>query len=56
MLFKKRDDSSPLNSTHYAMLYPQNGDRVEAIVSMTSLHPMYTQGDSDVILFHIYAG
>jgi len=41
MLFKKRDDSSPLNSTHYAMLYPQNGDRVEAIDSMTSLHPMY---------------
>ena len=23
------------------MLYPQNGDRIEAIDSVTSLHPMY---------------
>ena len=32
--------SLPLNSTHYAMLYPQNGDRIVAIDSVTSLHPM----------------
>ena len=34
--------SSLLNSTHYAMLYPQNGDRIMAIDSVTSLHPLYT--------------
>jgi len=39
MLFKQHDTSSPLNSTHYAMLYPQNGDCIVAIDSMTSLHP-----------------
>jgi len=31
----------PLNSTHYAMLYPQNGGRIVAIDSVTSLHPKY---------------
>ena len=31
----------PLNSTHYAMLYPQNGDRILTTDSVTSLHPMY---------------
>jgi len=41
MLFKSHDTSSPLNSTHYAKLYPQNGDRVVAIDSVTSLHRMY---------------
>jgi len=30
----------PHNSTHCAMLYPQNGDRIVAIDSVTSLHPM----------------
>ena len=34
--------SSPLNSTRYATLYPQNGDRIVAIDSVTSLHTMYT--------------
>ena len=29
------------NSTHYAMLYPQNDDRFVAIDSVTSLGPMY---------------
>ena len=29
-------------STHYAMLYPQNGDRIVAIDFVTSLHPVYT--------------
>ena len=32
----------PLNSTHYAVLYPQNGDRVLAVDFVTSLDPMYT--------------
>jgi len=30
-----------LNSRHYAMLYPQNGDRIVTIDSVTSLYPMY---------------
>jgi len=42
MLFKYHDKSSPLNSTDYAMLYPQIGDRIVAIESVTSVHPMYT--------------
>jgi len=29
--------SSPYNSTHYAVLYPQNGDRIVTIESVTSL-------------------
>ena len=38
----KYDKSSPLNSTHhFYMLYPQNGDRIVAIDSVTSLHPVY---------------
>jgi len=40
MLFKHYSKSSPLNSTHYAMLYPQNGDRIVAIDSVTLLHPV----------------
>jgi len=28
---------------HYVVLYPQNGDRIATIDSVTSLHPMYTQ-------------
>jgi len=35
------DNSSPLNSTHYAKLYPQNGDHVVATDSATSFHPVY---------------
>jgi len=38
--FMTHDVSLPLNSTHYAMLYPQNGDRIVTIDSVTSLHPM----------------
>jgi len=34
--------SEPLNSTHYAVLYPQNGHRIVTIDYVTSLHPMYT--------------
>ena len=41
MLFKQHDKSSPLNSTDYAMLYPQNDDRIVAIDSVTSLRPMH---------------
>ena len=43
MLFKQHDKSSPLNSTHYAVLYPQNGDHIVAIDSVTSLHTMYSR-------------
>ena len=42
MLLKKQDISSPLSSTHYVMLHPQNGDRIVAIDSVTSLHPVST--------------
>jgi len=42
MLFKQHDNSSPLNCTHYAMLYPQNGDRIVAVDFATSFHPMYS--------------
>jgi len=38
---EQHDKSSPLNSTHYAVFYPQNGDRVVAIDFVTSFHPMY---------------
>jgi len=29
---------------HYIVLYPQNGDRIVTIDSVTSLHPMYGSG------------
>jgi len=32
----------PLTSHYYAKLYPQNGERVVAIDSVTSIHSMYT--------------
>jgi len=41
MLFKQHFYSSPLNSTHYAMLYPQNSDRFAAVDFVTSFRPMY---------------
>jgi len=41
MLFKQHDKSSLLNSTHYATLYPQNGDRIVAVDFVTSIHPVY---------------
>jgi len=43
MLFKLQDKSSPPSYKHYSMLYPQNGDRIVAIDSVTSLHPMYVK-------------
>jgi len=41
MLFKQHFYSSPLNSTHYAMLCPQNSDRIAAVDFVTSFRPMY---------------
>ena len=38
------EKSSPFNSTHYIVLYPQNGDRIVTIYSVTSLHPVYSFG------------
>ena len=35
------NNTTNLNSMYYAMLYPQNGDRIVAIDSVTSLHPVY---------------
>jgi len=55
ILCEQLHKSSPFNSTHYAKLYPQNDDRIVTIDSVTSLHPMYTQGDSEVISFDIDA-
>ena len=40
MLFKQHDNTSPLNSTLYAMSYPQNGDHIVAVDFMTSFHLM----------------
>ena len=39
----------PLNFTHYATLYPQNGDRIVAIDSVIILHHMYTR-------YYVYNG
>jgi len=41
MLFEEHDKSFPFNSMHYIVLYPQNGDRIVTIDSVTSLHPIY---------------
>jgi len=41
ILFEQHDESSPFNSTQYIVLYPQNGDRIVIIDSVTSLHSMY---------------
>ena len=41
-LFEQHDKSSHFNSAHCVVLYPQNGDRIVTIDSVTSLHPMYT--------------
>ena len=35
-------NSSRFNSTHYVVLYPQNGDCIVTTDSVTSLHPMYS--------------
>ena len=46
MLFKEHHEASLYNCTHYAMLYPQNGDRIVAVDSVTSLHPAYRGPDA----------
>jgi len=46
--------SSPINSTHYVMLYPQNGDSFVTIDSLTSLHPMYISNDGLVAKRNYY--
>jgi len=50
MLRKQHDKSSPLSSTHYATLYPQNGVRIVAIDTVTSLHPTYNEAASETWL------
>ena len=40
-LFGEHDKSLPFNSTHYVVLYPQNGGRIVTIESVTSPRPMY---------------
>ena len=52
MLCKQHDKSSVLNSTHYAVLYPQNGDRIVATDSVTSVHPMYRPAYAWSALLH----
>jgi len=42
----------PFNSTHYAMLCPQNGDRIVTIDSLTSLHP-WSRGAQPRHEYHI---
>jgi len=37
----------PLNSTHYAMEYPQDGDRIVTTDCVTSLQPMQWQPELD---------
>ena len=48
---------TPLNSTHYAKLYPQNSERIVIIDYVTSFHRMYTNivQDSRWFLHYKYA-
>ena len=46
MLVKQHDKSSPVNSTHHDMLYPQHGDRIVAIGYVTALHPVYSESSA----------
>jgi len=40
----------PLHSIHYAMLYPQNGDRTLTLDFVTSLHAVYSYANTIFIL------
>jgi len=40
-LFEEHGKSSPINSAQYAKLYPQTGNRIVTIDSVTSFHPLY---------------
>jgi len=42
VLFAWHDKCLPFISTHYVVLYPQNGDRNVTINYVTSYHPMYS--------------
>jgi len=41
ILSEQHDKSSSFNRTYYVVLYPQNGDRIVTIDSVTSFHPVY---------------
>jgi len=41
ILFESPDKSTLFNSTHYIVLYPQNGDRIVTTDSMAPLHSVY---------------
>jgi len=41
-----RSTCTPFDSTYYIVSYPQDGDRIVTIDSMTSLHPMYKSAQS----------
>ena len=43
MLFELNGKSSPINSTHYAKKYQQNGKRIVTIDSVTSFHPVHRE-------------
>ena len=45
ILCEQLHKSSPFNSTHHAKLYPQHGDRIVTIDSVTSLNPMYAESN-----------
>jgi len=50
ILFEQHDKSPPFNSTHYIVLYPQNGDSVVAIdfCDVTSLYTCSEPGSLTV--------
>jgi len=48
ILFEWQNKSSPFNSTHYIVLYPQNGDRIVTIDSVTSLQSMCIRNSRSV--------
>ena len=37
----------PLNYTHYAKLYPQNGEHIVIIDYVTSFHPVYNSSTNN---------
>ena len=41
-VLSEQDKSSPFNSTHNTVLYPQNGDGIMTIDSAHSLHSVYS--------------
>jgi len=45
-LSEQHGKSSPFNSTHCSVLYPQNGDRIVTIDSVTPVRRMYKDGSA----------